>query len=420
MNYKAKLIALLFAFTLVLVSCKKDDDTVDTDDDNTLKIGYLMEITGTATTNTTYDILTLIADDVNAAGGINGQDIEIKIRDAFEDPAASVEAFKAEGINFLIGPGWSSKTVLAADYVSANNMLMMPTSATSPAISTLADNGLIWRSCVSDEFQAIVAADYIKNTLSKSTVAIFYQDDAWGGGLADAFETSFIAEGGTITSKVSHEALEDYSQEDYTTEAATIMADSPDLILYLSFGGAANIFLTDLWDNAAYQSSKPSLFTVEGLGVDALSVDLNAEMVEGMMGIAAVTDDDPESNFTQFETFVNASFPEASPSYYQACAYDNLYLMLYAMIKAGTNTDASLVAAELKDLSGGVSGVTVVGINDFTNIKALIDAGTAIDYDGASGRIEFDDNGDAGSGLFEIVVAESAVEVRQALVNYPQ
>ena len=59
------------------------------------------------------------------------------------------------------------------------------------------------------------------------------------------------------------------------------------------------------------------------------------------------------------------------------------------------------------------------GINDFAAIKALIEAGTDFDYDGASGKIDFDENGDVTSGTYEIWKIENSEFVTVTTVDFP-
>ncbi len=392
-------------------------------DPSNLRIGYMTELY-TTEIGSSYKACMMATEEINAAGGVEGKQIELVVRDAYpnggDQAIVSANEYHDAGMDFIIGPGWSSRTLKAATVTVANGQLMMPYSATSPAITDLDDSGLIWRSCVSDAFQGVVAADYIYSDLGIDTAATIYRDDGWGAGMAAAFQESFEALGGTVIAAVDYPAeTEDFALYDFSTHANEAVQGHPQLIFYITYDDDASKMMNDLYLNSTYQADKPILFGVEGIYINRLAVSIPAAMLEGQLAISAVTDQRAASNFMTFRENYMARFPSLDePDYYTATAYDNLYLMAYAMVKAGTSTNAAAVAAELKDVSGGVAGATVININEFANGNTIATAGGDIDYNGASGAILFDDNGDPQSAIFEIQRAAGGVVVVDSTIYF--
>ena len=107
-----------------------------------------------------------------------------------------------EGVHAIVGPLSSTVTIAVAE--SVTGLAGIPTispSATSPAVSLADDNGFLFRSTVSDAAQGPVLANLAVDE-GFDNVGVIFRNDAYGQGLAEAFENSFT---GTVTS-TSYEA----------------------------------------------------------------------------------------------------------------------------------------------------------------------------------------------------------------------
>ncbi len=412
--FKKKLLLVLTASvlisgSLIFGSCTESDfeDPSIGNPDN-IRIGLINELVSQSV-STPYTATELAISEINAAGGINGQMMEVVLRDAYEDfglaAMNSVEEFHNSEIDFVIGPGWSFFTYMVAEYTVPNGMILMPHAATSPGIADIEDNGLIWRTCASDNFQAVVAASYIFEEMQFTNVGVLYPDDGWGTGLAEAFRTSFTAAGGTVSSYVEYPSeIDDYTTYDYTSYCDSLMAGDAELVFCVTYWDQYKIH-NDLSHTEGYQNNDPIVFQVERFDQDGILIEIPEEMWDNLMAIVSAVDERPGSSFLTYKANYQVKYPNFGIDdhvYFDACAYDEVYLLAYAMLAAGTTSDVDLIATELKDISGGVNGATVIKANDFANASTLIQSGTPIDYDGASGRIEFDDNGDSGSAVFNI------------------
>lgn len=406
---------IVIALTMLLfIQCKEEDPDPDPDPKENIKVGLLAELTGTFANNSNYDAAQLAVNEINAAGGIDGRNLELVLKDAYADKGQialeSVKELKADGIDFVIGPGWSSRTMIVADYTISNNMLLMPTTATASNITDLEDNGLVWRSIVPDALLADALADYLYTTKGVKTAAIIYRDDAWGSGIASNFTTRFTSLGGSVVASIDHESeVEDFSTFDFTTHCQDLMDAQPEILIYLNFDTGSVKFLNDLSQNGTYTglSEKPDIYSFAGNGIELLTSNAPAEILPYIHSVEAIADESDGSNFSIFKTAYSATYPNSDVANYQAsCAYDNTYLLAYAMLAAGDVSSATTVASKLQEVSGNSSGATVINVNEFTKAKQLIEGGSAIDYNGASGKIEFSDKGDPTNAIIKIAKIE--------------
>ena len=411
---------VLVVFMLGLVQCKQDDPEPDPVSDpvsdsvsvplENIKIGFLVELTGTFANSSNYDAAELAVTEINNAGGIDGRNLELVLKDAYADGGdaalESVKELEAAGINLIIGPGWSSRVTKIADYTVSNDILLMPYSASAASITDIEDNGLIWRSNISDAFLTKALAEYVYNTDGATTAGIIFRDDTWGNGLAENFMEHFTSLGGEVTASLSYTVEDvDLTTIDFSDKCDQLMAAAPHILIYLSFDSDGVKFLTDLSNNSTYSESvaQQKIYSFEGNGIDLLTSNVPTEMLPNIYAIKAVSDESEGSNFSIFKDAYSSEYPASElPEYHAACSYDMTYLLAYAMLRADDISNVTDVASKLKEVSKNNAAATVINVNEFSKASTLIETGTAIDYDGASGKIEFDDNGDPSSATIEI------------------
>ena len=138
------------------------------------------------------------AKDINAAGGINGNTIElIKADDACEPKQAVSIANRLvdlDGAVAVVGHFCSSSTMPASDIYDEASILMMTPGSTNPQIT---ERGLTatFRMCGRDDQQGTVAAEFIVNQLKAKQVAVIHDKDTYGQGLADAMKAHMASLG---------------------------------------------------------------------------------------------------------------------------------------------------------------------------------------------------------------------------------
>src|SRR5580698_6523695 len=130
----------------------------------------------------------MAVEDINAAGGILGQKIEVEQGDDVSDPKQGVSVankFVGDGVKFVIGHFNSGVTIPASEVYSDNGILEITPSATNPKIT---ERGLwdIFRTCGRDDQQGKLWADLALGQLKDKKIAIIHDKTTYGQGLADA------------------------------------------------------------------------------------------------------------------------------------------------------------------------------------------------------------------------------------------
>ncbi|WP_439271594.1 branched-chain amino acid ABC transporter substrate-binding protein [Pseudochrobactrum sp. HB0163] len=131
--------------------------------------------------------------EINANGGMNGEQIKIIVGDDVSDPKQGISVankFAADGVQFVIGHYNSGVTIPASDVYAENGILMISPGATNPAYT---EKGLwnTFRTCGRDDQQGIVAGNYINKYFKDKKIAVIHDKTPYGQGLADATKKTF-------------------------------------------------------------------------------------------------------------------------------------------------------------------------------------------------------------------------------------
>lgn len=171
-------------------------------------------------------------EEINKAGGINGEKVVLKLADDAGEPKQGVSAANqlvGEGIRFVVGPVTSGVAIPASDVFAENGILMVTPTATAP---DLTNRGLtnVLRTCGRDDQQAEVAAKYVLANFKDKKVAIINDKGQYGKGLADAFKKT-LNEGGVT--EVFNDALA-AGDKDFSALTTRLKADGAEVVY---FGG---------------------------------------------------------------------------------------------------------------------------------------------------------------------------------------
>jgi len=295
----------------------------------------------------------------------------------------------------IVGPAYSSSVVTTYEQVTGPaGIPLCSYAATSPVLSTLPGAGdLIWRTVPSDALQGVVLAEQTR-TLGVSSVAVMYRDDIYGDALAATFQARYQSLGGTITTSVAfppdqtsgHGATVDQALAPGVPSAILIVGaelESADLLLQLQL---------------ANPQPKPVLLGVDALYGPTFLANAPQAYLEGMYG---TTNDTPVGE-PDYDLFAAAYQARAGtlPSPGLEGAYDAVYLMALAMAQDGANTSEA-IRTHLRAVSGGLGGAaTAIHPGQFAAGLQAIQAGLPINYQGASGPIDFDAHGDVTSATY--------------------
>ncbi len=363
------------------------------------KVGILMDITGPIASfiPPLQNAANLAVKQVNDQGGLlDGQAVAV-YGDTTGSSQGAVDAagklVNVEGVPIIMGALMSGTTIAAAEAVSipAGVVQLTPT-ATSPAITGLKDNDLLYRVVPSDNYQGNVLAKMVLDEGIKK-VAVTYVNNDYGVGIGQTFLDAYKAAGGEVTSAVKHEEKKD----SYRSELATLSQAGGDALVVIAYAG-------DSGGKIVKQSIEGGLFTrfvgTDGLRDEALIKDIGADALKTSFFSSPTSPADNPHQATLHMQF-NAAYGEGADKPFVDQTYDATFLTLLAIEKAGS-ADRAKMAAALREVATAPG--EKVGPGDWAKAKKLIAEGKDIDYDGAGGAYEFDANGDVTGFIGKFVV----------------
>jgi ABC-type branched-subunit amino acid transport system substrate-binding protein len=343
----------------------------------------------------------LAVDQIQAAVKEAGSDHTVKIvhEDDQTDAQAGVQAARkvvdAENATCIAGSWASSVSIpIARSVAIREGVLMITPASTDDAISGLEDDGLINRTSPPDRFQGPALGALVEDSLGGAqgkTVNIGARNDAYGSNLTETFSKAWQEKGGQVGERV----LYDPEQPSYNSEARQIAGGDPDAWVIIDFPetyqkvGPALVRTGD-WD------PKQSFIT-DGLASSDLPKNAGREATEGMRGTAPGSPETGSASEAFDKLYSDAPGPGRQT--FDAQNFDAVVLCYLAAVAAGS-TDGKDMAAELQDLTGP-------GGDKFTweQLPEAIDAlqnGDDIDYEGASGPVNLNDDGDPTAGVYDL------------------
>jgi ABC-type branched-subunit amino acid transport system substrate-binding protein len=328
--------------------------------------------------------------------------------DSQTEPTAAQSAARqliSEGANCLVGPWASSETVPVGRSVAARDEIpLISPSSTSPEITELPDNGFVFRTAPSDAIQGAVLADAIEKEEggTDAVVSVAARNDPYGEGIATSFTEAWEAKGGTTTGEP---ILYDPELSSYNSEAGDIVADNPDLFVIIDFEEPYNRVGPALTRTGDFDPA--NLWTADGLafedGVGATSVPLDT-----LAGASGSRPSGPEEVSPAAEAFDKLYKSEPGPKgrgTFDAQNFDAVTLCVLGAVAAGSN-EGSAIAEQIQAVASAPGDKY-----DYTQmadaIKAL-QAGEDIDFEGVSGPLDLDDNGDPTIGFYDLYEYDDA------------
>ena len=289
------------------------------------------------------------------------------------DSAAAVAATErlvtSDKVNGIVGGDCSGVTgAMLQNVARPNGIVMISPSATSPALSTAEDDGLFFRTSPSDARQGQVMTEIIMER-DINSVAVTYTNSDYGKGLADAFESAFVAAGGTVTINLAHED----GKADYSAEVGALAAAGGDLLVvagYVDQGG----------DGIMRASIDTGAFDLYHFPDGMISTNLEDNFgndINGSQGQHPGTDS-PGAATVAAMGEANG-FDGSSP--FAPESYDAAALIMLAMQAAGSSSSADY-ASKVMDVANA-PGVQIFPGELAKGLKILADGGE-IDYVGGS------------------------------------
>ena len=310
--------------------------------------------------------------------------------DAAAATATVERLITAEGVRGIVGGMCSGETIASLQNVAVpNGVVMISPSATSPALSTIDDQGLFFRTSPSDARQGEVMAEIMMEKGIQSA-AVTYTNNDYGKGLADAFAASFQEKGGTITVNAAH----DDGKADYSAEVAALAAAGGDALVvagYVDQGGSGVV-------RAALDTGAFDRFVFPDGMVGQALVDNFGSEIDGSFGQNPAAEGEGREKFLAMAE--EAGFDGTSA--YSAEAYDAAALMLLSMA-AAKSSDPNVWKNNVMDVANAPGEQILPG--ELAKGLEIINGGGDVDYVGAS-SVEMVEPGES-AGTFREVSFEN-------------
>jgi len=379
-------IAVLGVSALVLSGCASTpEETPEGPRDLTLKIGTALPVTG----NLAFLGPPEIAGVGLAAQEINEADLGITIDVTYGDSgdtdnkayATEVPRLLADGVSAIIGAASSGTSKLFIDDVTGAGVIQFSPANTSADFTTWDDNGLYWRTAPSDVLQGEVLGNLIAED-GNETLGIIYLNDSYGTGLKEFTSKAFTAAGGEVVAEASYNT----GDTSFDAQISQVTAANPDAIALIAFEETKTI----VPGLSGFPSDK--LYFVDGNLAD-YSADFPEGTLTGAKGTLPGLDTAKLGDFTdRLQAYVaGEGDPELKDFSYAAESYDAVILLALAALEANS-VDGADIAAKLQEVSGGSGDGEKA--TDFASAAQIILDGGTVDFDGNSGPITFNENGD--------------------------
>ena len=389
----AMLMACMMALSLVACGNKTNDnggsgDSADGAGTETIKLGVVGPLTG-GYANYGLSVqhgAQLAVDEINAAGGVNGKQLELSAQDSQGDPESAVAAYGKLmdwGMNVFLGGVLSGETASVVAAAKADDMFIMET--TGSADKCIDGNDKAFRICFYDSYQGTAAADYLKDNALADEVGVFYQsDNDYSAGLYNAFVAECEKAGVTIKETQTFTTA---TNTDFSTQVNALVNSGVKVVFIPIYAEEASTFLTQAKGKFA---EDVYFFGADGLDGILGKVSQDVTIADNVLMMTPFAADSAAANVQAFVSAYQANY-NATPDQFAADAYDAVYVVKAAVEAAGGSTSGAELAAVMTSLTvEGVTGTMTWNADGNTNKAA-----SAILYKNGVGTLFGEDSGAA-------------------------
>ena len=306
----------------------------------------------------------IAVDEINAAGGINGKQIEYRFEDDQNDAEKSVNAYntlKDWGMQMLVGTTTTAPCIAVAGKTASDNMFQITPSASATDVLS-SGNGNIFQVCFTDPNQGIASAQYIaENKLAKKVGIIYDSSDVYSSGIEEKFEAEAKDKGLQIVSKAAFTAD---SKTDFGTQLQKAKDAGADLLFLPIYYQEASIILKQA-DTMGY---KPKFFGVDGMDGILTVENFDTKLAEDVMLLTPFAADAKDKAVQNFVKTYKEKYKD-TPNQFAADSYDAVYALKAAIEESKATTDMSasdmcdalkgaMTKIKMQGLTGGKDGLT--------------------------------------------------------------
>lgn len=356
-----KALSLILALAMVMVlaaGCGQSTSSNDGDAGSaeTIKIGWIGALTGDGAVfgKTESQTIIMLAEELNAKGGILGKNVEIVTYDTRGDVAEAINAtsklINQDKVSIIVGPNASDQAIGMSATLEKGKVAGIATVATNTKV-TIDESGAVkpynFRVCFIDPYQGAVAAGYAADKLGFKKAAILYDVASdYSQGLAQYFKETFVAKGGEIVAEEGFKA----GDVDFKPQLSKIKDANPDCIFLPCFYKEVSL--------ASKQAREDLGITATFIGGDALQsaqlMEMAKDAVQGTYVVNHIDYNDPA--LADLTNRYTTRWPGDKPELNTYLGHDAFFLAVEAIKKAGT-ADSEAVAKAITEVEfDGVTG----------------------------------------------------------------
>lgn len=343
----------------------------------------------------------------NQSGGVKGCDIEMILRDTQVDPKIGVDAAKAlvdlDKVPLLLGGVSSGVSMPVLTSVTVpSGVMQMSCCSSSTAFTDLAQegktNGLWFRTFATTRNQAAVAAKLIQERGYK-TVGIFYKNDDWGQDIGKLVAADLEKLGIEVTTSA---AIND-AQPSYRAEVTEVLKTKPEA-LYLAIYPTEGISVVREWVSLG---GTRKMVAANALKSDEFRDGVGMQYLTDLVGHDSAPPRTASAN--TFTEMYKAKFDSEPNGPGLQNSFDAVMISLLAMEVAPELTGAS-IAAQVSKVTDPDGTPVVANAEGLKEARKLLGAGKTVSYQGATGAVVFDKNGDVSAPALAWAFNEDGVE----------
>ncbi|MBQ8822827.1 MAG: ABC transporter substrate-binding protein [Lachnospiraceae bacterium] len=356
MRKSTKFASVVLAAAMVMSSFTACGGNGGNADATTFKIGGIGPITGGAAVygQAVMNGAQIAVDEINAAGGINGYQIEYKFQDDEHDAEKSVNAYNALkdwGVQMVVGSTTSDPCIAVAAMSSQDNIFQLTPSGS--AVDCVGPDN-VFRVCFSDPNQGKASAQYIGQNAVASKVAVIYDSSTtYSAGIYESFAAEAANQPFEV---VAAEAFTADNATDFSVQLQKAKEAGAELVFLPIYYEAASAILTQ----ADAMGFAPIFFGCDGLDGLLTVEGFDTKLAEGVMLLTPFAADATDDLTVKFVTSYQEKYNEI-PNQFAADAYDAVYAIKAAAEKAGIKP--SMSASDICEaLKAAMTQITIDGL----------------------------------------------------------
>ena len=319
----------------------------------------------------------LAVEEINAAGGINGMQVELQYEDSQGDPESAVNAYGKLmdwGMELSLGGVFSGETASIVAAAMEDDIMLLTPSGSADAI--LEGNDKAFRVCFYDSFQGAAAAQYVVDNNMATEVGVFYQSDLdYSKGLYESFVERANSIG--LTTK-EVQTFTNGTNTDFSTQINALVNSGVKVVFIPIYAEEASTFLTQAKGKFA---DDVYFFGADGLDGILGKVEQDVTIADNVLMLTPFAAEDTAENVQAFVAAYQKAF-NATPDQFAADGYDAVYIYKAAVEAAGSTSGEALAKTMQSLKVNGVTGEMTWGADGNTNKPA-----SAILYKNGEGSV---------------------------------